>query len=60
LRITVAPTGAAESAVVFSDPGYGFAEVARGCSLAHQYVLAQDEDRNAIAGTMKLRIHFSR
>ena len=60
LRIAVAPTGAGQSAEVLCDPGYGFAEVGRDCALAHKYIPAQDEDGNAIFGTMKLRIHFSR
>jgi hypothetical protein len=60
LQITVAPTGAAQSASILCDPGYGFAEIARDCALGHEYGPAQDENGNHVPGTMKLRVHFSR
>jgi hypothetical protein len=60
LRVTVTATGAAQNATVLCDPGYGFAEIARDCALGHKYVPAQDEHGNIVAGTMRVRVHFSR
>jgi hypothetical protein len=60
LQIAVAPTGVAETVTVLRDPGYDFGQMAGLCAFAHRYVPAHDVDGQAVRGTMKLRIHFSR
>jgi protein TonB len=61
LRVTVAPTGAAEGAVVLRDPGHGFREAALECALAARYVPARNPAGTPTRATTRpFRIHFLR
>ena len=41
--VTVRPDGTAASAEIVSDPGDGFAQVARECAMRARFVPARDE-----------------
>jgi len=52
--------GTPVSVSVLQDPGNGFGREARRCAMNKHYQTALDHDGNAIAGTWKARVHFSR
>jgi protein TonB len=61
VRVTVAPTGAAEGADVVRDPGHGFREAALDCVLSARYVPALNPAGSPIRATTRpFTVHFSR
>ena len=60
LQVEVRPDGTPTSVSVLQDPGNGFGREARRCAMQKHYQNALDHDGNAIAGTWKARVHFSR
>lgn len=60
LQIDVRPDGTPADVRVLADPGNGFGREARRYALSQHYPPALDHDGNAIAGTFKTRVHFSR
>ena len=60
LQIDIRPDGRPSDVRVLSDPGNGFGREARKCALPKVYVAARDHDGAPIAGTTKVRVHFSR
>ena len=60
LQIDVRADGSASAVQVISDPGNGFGREARRYALTQHFQAAQDHDGNAITGTIKTRVHFSR
>ena len=60
LQVDVRPDGTPTSVAVLQDPGNGFGREARRCAMQKHYQNALDHDGNAVAGTWKARVHFSR
>jgi protein TonB len=60
LQIEVKADGTAESVRVLSDPGNGFGREARRFAMNQRYTTELDRQGNAIAGTIKTRVHFQR
>jgi protein TonB len=60
LRVDVRADGTPTAVSVLQDPGNGFGREARRCAMNKHYQTALDHDGNAIAGTWKARVHFSR
>ncbi len=60
LQIDIRSDGRASDVRVLSDPGNGFGREARRCALPKVFVAARDHDGNPIAGSTKVRVHFSR
>ncbi len=60
VQVDVRPDGTPGAVTVVSDPGNGFGREARRCALGKSFQPALDHDGNAIAGTKKVKVHFSR
>jgi protein TonB len=60
VQVDVRSDGAAGDVRVVSDPGNGFAREARRCAMGKHYQAAFDHDGNPVAGTFKVKVHFSR
>jgi|HubBroStandDraft_6_1064221.scaffolds.fasta_scaffold39195_3 protein TonB len=60
VAVHVKSDGTVESVTVTSDPGHGFARMARTCAQAKHFDAAWDRDGNPIEATKSFRIHFSR
>ncbi len=60
VRIEVRSDGRPSDVRVSSDPGNGFGREARKCALSKVYVAARDHDGTPIAGTINIRVHFTR
>jgi len=60
LQIDVRPDGSAADVRVLSDPGNGFGRDARRHALRQRFLPALDRSGHPIAGTFKMRVHFSR
>jgi protein TonB len=61
VRVTVAPSGAAEGAEIVHDPGHGFRDAALECVLSARYVPAVNPAGKTIrAITRPFKVHFSR
>ncbi len=60
LQVDVRPDGTPTAVRITQDPGNGFGREARRCAMNKHYQSALDHEGNAIAGTWKARVHFSR
>jgi protein TonB len=60
VQVDVRPDGAPGTVRIVSDPGNGFAREARRCAMGKHYQTAMDHDGNPVAGTFKVKVHFSR
>jgi protein TonB len=60
LQVDVRADGSPDAVRVLSDPGNGFGREARRCAMSKHFAPAQDHDGNAIAGSVKPKVHFSR
>ncbi len=60
VAVHVKTDGTVESVSVTSDPGHGFARMARTCAQAKHFDPAWDRDGNPIEANKSFRIHFSR
>jgi protein TonB len=60
VQVDVRPDGTPGSVAIVSDPGNGFGREARRCAMSKSFQAALDHDGNAIAGTKKVKVHFSR
>jgi|HubBroStandDraft_1064217.scaffolds.fasta_scaffold07026_4 periplasmic protein TonB len=60
IAVHVKSDGTVENVSVTSDPGHGFARMARTCAQAKHFDPACDRDGNPIEATKSFRIHFSR
>jgi protein TonB len=60
VQVDVRPDGSSSAVRVVSDPGNGFGREARQCAMGKRYQTALDHDGNAIAGSFKVKVHFSR
>jgi len=60
LQIDIRADGTPAAVRVLSDPGNGFGREARQYALRQVYVAARDHDGTPIAGTTKVKVHFSR
>lgn len=60
LEVEIGGDGAARAVNVLKDPGYGFGRAARQYALRQRHTPALDHDGNAIASTIKVKVHFSR
>jgi len=60
LQMDMRPDGSVADVRVLSDPGNGFGREARRYALTKHGQPALDHDGNPIAGTFKVRVHFSR
>jgi protein TonB len=60
IQVEVRPDGSPANVTVSSDPGHGFARMARTCALGKHFEAAADRDGHPIDSTMTVRIHFTR
>jgi|HubBroStandDraft_1064217.scaffolds.fasta_scaffold79810_2 periplasmic protein TonB len=60
VQVDVRPDGTPGAVTIVSDPGNGFGREARRCAMSKSFQAALDHDGNAIAGTKKVKVHFSR
>jgi protein TonB len=60
LQIGVRPDGSATEVRVLGDPGNGFGRDARRYALNQHFQPALDHGGHPVAGTFKMRVHFSR
>ncbi len=61
LRVVVDATGAAEKAMVLSDPGHGFGPAAVACALRTRFVPARGRGGEAVKATSPpIRVRFTR
>lgn len=60
VAVTVGPDGKVQSVSIDQDPGHGFGREARACALRERYVSALDRAGNAVVGTKKFRVTFTR
>lgn len=60
MEVKVSADGRAESVVVVTDPGHGFAREAKKCALREKYEPAMNADGQTIPGTYRVRFNFSR
>jgi protein TonB len=60
VQIDVRADGSPGAVRVVSDAGNGFGREARQCAMGKRYQTALDHDGNAIPGSFKVKVHFSR
>lgn len=60
LRIDLSATGEVRAAQATTDPGFGFARVARRCALSKRWAAALDRDGNPTAATTVVTVRFDR